>query len=458
MFFHSWPFLVFFLIVYGGYLALRPTKFWGVWLLIASYVFYGWWNPWYLILIFYSTLLDYACVQCMSKSKHKSLWLTISLVNNLGLLFFYKYREFAIETVRTCADLAGYSIAAPTWDTTLPVGISFFTFQSMSYTIDYYRGRLEREPSFLRFATFVAFFPQLVAGPIERASELLPQLAKKPTIRIQDVTDGLSLFAVGLFKKLAMSNYLAAYAEPIFNVPDNYSSSHLLLAVFAFAWQIYFDFSGYTDMARGIARAMGFHLMMNFNHPYLADSFSDFWSRWHISLSTWFRDYVYIPLGGNRHGQFNTYRNLFLTMLISGVWHGANWTFVIWGLIHGIAAVTMRPFERTEFYRTKIPRFIKTLFVFVVVCVAWVYFRSLTVSDANLILYRIVTTGFADPQFPLLAIGLVGGIWIYQIVFESKWSRILDYSAVKIALFTAMIVYLLFAPGQANTPFIYFQF
>ena len=209
------------------------------------------------------------------------------------------------------------------WSYVLPVGISFFTFQSMSYSIDFYLGKVARERNFLRFATFVCFFPQLMAGPIERAKHLLPQFRQPPPLRLADLSDGLSLFLVGLFKKLALANYLSLYVDRVYDNPGEQAAAALVLATFAFAWQIFFDFSGYTDMARGVARMMGFQLILNFNNPYLATGLGDFWSRWHISLSTWFRDYVYIPLGGNRHGAIATYRNLFITFLVSGIWHGA---------------------------------------------------------------------------------------------------------------------------------------
>src|SRR4030095_998062 len=218
----------------------------------------------------------------------------------------------------------------------LPVCISFCTCQSLRYTIDFYRGHIDRERNFIRFATFVAFFPQLMAGPIERAAHMLPQFSRFPTIRLQNFADGLSLFLVGLFKKLALANYLSLYVERVYDSPRQFEAPALLAATFAFAWQLFFDFMRYTDRARVIAKVMGFDLMLNFNNPYLATVLGEFWRRWHISLSTWFRDYVYIPLGGNRWGWLTTYRNLFLTFFISGVWHGAAWTFLIWGVLHAI--------------------------------------------------------------------------------------------------------------------------
>lgn len=456
--FQTWPFAVFFPIVYLVYLALRPTRFWTAWLLFASYFFYGWWNPLYLLLIAYSTALDYGCVAMMRRSNRRGWWLAVSLVNNLGLLGFYKYANFVTDNLNLLLATwqVGYALRAP--DVLLPVGISFFTFQSMSYTIDFYRGQLDHEPSFIRFATFVSFFPQLVAGPIERASALLPQFRTPPPITREHLSDGVSLLLTGLFKKVALANYLAGYVDPIYANPSGHSSASLLLATVAFAWEIYFDFSGYTDMARGIARVMGFDLMLNFNHPYLATSMRDFWSRWHISLSTWFRDYVYIPLGGSRRGAARTSLNLFLTMVISGFWHGAAWTFLVWGVLHGLAYVVLRPLENTAWYRDRVPAWIKRGLIFAFVCLTWVFFRAESVEDARLILQRIGQMMVSDPQFPVLAIVLVGSVWLYQAWYESGWNRSRPAAWLRITAYVALGIYLSMATGKAEQPFIYFQF
>jgi alginate O-acetyltransferase complex protein AlgI len=458
MLFHTWPFALFFAVTYAVYLALRRTRFWLYWLLVTSYFFYGWWNPLFLILIVYSTALDYVAVVYMSRGRHRKLWLWFSLVNNLGLLGFFKYADFVTDNLNALLTSTGVGYALPRPDIVLPVGISFFTFQSMSYTIDYYRGGVDREPSFVRFATFVAFFPQLVAGPIERARDLLPQFHRLRAIKLADVTDGLSLFVVGLFKKVALANYLAIYVDRVYAAPAQQSGPALAAATFAFAWQIYFDFSGYTDMARGVAKAMGFDLMLNFNNPYTATSIRDFWSRWHISLSTWFRDYVYVPLGGNRRGGAALARNLLITFVVSGFWHGAAWTFVIWGALHGIAAVVMRPMERSAWYRDRVPRLVKQLGLFLFVCLTWVFFRAETLADAGVILRRILTTGWADPGFPMLALSLVLGVWGYELLYESRARGVLTAAPVRIAIVVAMILYLFVAPGTPDRPFIYFQF
>jgi D-alanyl-lipoteichoic acid acyltransferase DltB (MBOAT superfamily) len=327
----------------------------------------------------------------------------------------------------------------------------------MSYTIDFYLGKVARERNFLRFATFVCFFPQLMAGPIERARNLLPQFRKAPPFRWIDLTDGMSLFLVGLFKKLALANYLSLYVERVYDRPESFGAPALAMATFAFAWQIFFDFSGYTDMARGVAKMLGFDLILNFNNPYLATGLGDFWARWHISLSTWFRDYVYIPLGGNRRGTLATYRNLLITFLVSGVWHGANWTFAIWGLLHAFGVMLTRSLERSAFYRDRVPGLVKQAWTFLFVCFAWVFFRASSVNDAWLIVRRIFGGAWESPQVPALMLLLVGLVWLYQFVYESRLRPVLAHGVVRVGLASAMILYLCLCSSGGGT-FIYFQF
>ena len=533
MLFHTWTFLIFMAVVLPVLFALRRTRLWIPWLLIASYTFYGWWNPYYLILVFYSTLLDFILValmdHCPKERKafdwrvrltrlhfddpvmkvafvittagtllslgmaqagpgtlrptmamaalilllmavgaffcSRRTWLVVSIVNNFAILVFFKYARFFIENLNAAFASAHLSARLPDPGTLmpfgaaylLPVGISFFTFQSLSYTIDFYRGLIQRERNFLRFATFVAFFPQLMAGPIERAAHMLPQFFHFPKIRLQNFTDGLSLFLVGLFKKLALANYLSLYVERVYDNPRQFEAPELLAATFAFAWQIFFDFSGYTDMARGIAKVMGFDLMLNFNNPYLATGLGDFWSRWHISLSTWFRDYVYIPLGGNRRGSLITYRNLFITFFISGIWHGAAWTFVIWGVLHALGILITRELERSMFYRERVPRLAKQLATFAFVCFAWIFFRAGSLGDATLIISRIFTGAWHTPQVPALMLLLVALIWLYQFAFESQLKKILHTNVVRVAVAVVMILYLCVFATEGGA-FIYFQF
>jgi D-alanyl-lipoteichoic acid acyltransferase DltB (MBOAT superfamily) len=296
-----------------------------------------------------------------------------------------------------------------------------------------------------------------MAGPIERARHLLPQFRQTPPFRIENLSDGLSLFLVGLFKKLALANYLSLYVDRIYETPNIHNAAELVLATVAFAWQIFFDFSGYTDMARGLARMMGFHLILNFNNPYMAKGLGEFWSRWHISLSTWFRDYVYIPLGGSKGSKLATYRNLFITFLISGIWHGAAWTFVIWGVLHAVGVIMTRELERSHFYRERVPGLLKQAWVFAYVCFAWIFFRAASVEDALLICNRIFTAAWGNAGIPALMVALVASVWIYQFIYESKARGLLRFSVVRVGLAVCMMIFLCLCSSGGGT-FIYFQF
>ncbi|MHC4740781.1 MAG: MBOAT family O-acyltransferase [Planctomycetota bacterium] len=464
MHFQTWPFALFFAVFYPVYLALNGTKFRLPLLTGASYFFYACFAPSYLlaglyvVLIIIVTIVDYTMVLLISITRYRKPWLCLSIVNSLTILGVFKYGTFATDNINAIISTLGIPYYLPAPGIVLPVGLSFYIFQSMSYTIDYYRGNVERETSLIRYAAFVSLFPRLLMGPIERAKNMLPQLGRMPKVTGADFSDGLSLFVVGMFKKVALADYLALYVNKVYAAPDDFQSPALLLATFLFAWQIYFDFSGYTDMARGIARMMGLRLMLNFNNPYLADSLGDFWGRWHISLSSWFKDYVYIPLGGNRRGTFNTYKNMFLVMVISGLWHGAAWTFVIWGAVHAVGRFATREMERTSFYRNRVPRIAKQLFVFAFVTFAWIFFRADTIGDAWTIIERIFTSGLADPRCPLLALGLVLAVWAYQFAYESRLKAVLRLRPVRIGMVIFMILYLaMFAPSTGQA-FIYMQF
>jgi len=458
MLFQSLPFLVFFAVVYSGYLLVKGTRLRLPWLLVSSYVFYAWLSPLYLIPLAYATVVDYFVAGRIESSPRKRAWLTLSILNNVLVLGFFKYAGFVAENVNALlsAMKVSYAISPPSF--LLPAGLSFFLLQSIGYTIDVYRGTTKREKNFLAYAAFVSFFPRLLAGPIERANHLLPQLHGEGRVTLRDFTDGLSIFVVGYFKKVALADYLAIYVAGVYGSPDQHQAPALLLATLLFAWQIYFDFSGYTDMARGIARMMGIGLMLNFNNPYLAVSMGDFWKRWHISLSSWFRAYVYIPLGGNRKGTFGTYRNLFLTMVLSGLWHGAAWTFVLWGAIHAVGNMATRELERTPFYTKKLPTIVKQLFVFAMVTFAWIFFRAATIGDAWTIVARIFTSGLSDPKCPLLALGLIAAVWVYQFLFESRLRSILEIRPVRIALMILLLTYLVLTVPAEGQPFIYMQF
>jgi D-alanyl-lipoteichoic acid acyltransferase DltB (MBOAT superfamily) len=458
MLFQSWPFLLFFAVVYTAYRLTRTTKLRLLCLLIASYIFYAWLGPIYLVPLVYASVFDYLVVGWMAGSRRKKPWLVLSIVNNLGLLVYFKYSAFITENVNALLTSAGigYAIARP--GLLLPAGLSFYLLQSMGYVIDNYRGTAERETSLLRYAVSLAFFPKLLAGPIERADNLLPQLRRDVRVSMQDLTDGLSMFVVGLFKKVALADYFALYVNKIYSTPEEYRGSALVLATFLFAWQIYFDFSGYTDMARGIARMTGIRLMLNFNNPYLATGLGDFWRRWHISLSSWFRDYVYIPLGGNRKGEPRTYVNIFVTMIVSGLWHGAAWTFVLWGAVHGLGSIATRRLEASIVYQQRVPRPIKQVLVFTFVTFAWIFFRAGSMRDAWTILTRIFTAGLADPRCPLLAIILVAAVWFYQWTFESRLRRVLEMRFVRVALAVSMLAYLAVSVPAEGSAFIYMQF
>ena len=458
MLFHTWTFALFFIILYPTYLIVKNTRLRLPLLLAASYFFYGCFNPLYPVLILYSSLVDYTVVTAMERWGRNRIWLLISIVNNLGLLSFFKYGAFITDNANALFSWLGIPYIVPQPGILLPIGLSFYTFQSITYTIEYYRGNIEREKNFLTYAAFVSFFPRLVAGPIERAKNLLPQLRTTPNLCLGDAADGISLFVVGLFKKIALADYLALYVDKVYAAPEQFQSPALILAIFLFCWQVYFDFSGYTDMARGLARLMGIRLMLNFDNPYLATSLGDFWRRWHISLSSWFKDYVYIPLGGNRKGRFNTYRNMFLTMVISGLWHGAAWTFVLWGVVHALGRCVTRELETTSFYQRKVPRIVKQLLVFGFVTFAWIFFRAENITDAWLIVTRIFISGAANPYCPLLALGMTFAVWLYQFVCESRLRRILEHRAVRIAIVVLMIVYLAIFASSGEKPFIYQQF
>jgi D-alanyl-lipoteichoic acid acyltransferase DltB (MBOAT superfamily) len=533
MLFHTWPFFFFLLVVLPVFFALRKTRLWLPWLGIASYFFYGWWNPYYLFLVVYSTVLDYFLVTFMDQCPRggvavnvharvtrlhfdnrvlkyaflaatggtltcaavalfgphtvrpamwvltflvflmalgallssRRIWLFISLVNNLALLLFFKYAGFVTANLNALLAWSGVHLALPDpstlmpygWAYVLPVGISFYTFQSLSYTIDFYFGNVQRERNFLRFATFVCFFPQLMAGPIERAKHLLPQFCKFPEIRLQNFTDGGSLFLVGLFKKLALANYLSFYADRVYNAPEAQGAPALILGTMVFGWQIFFDFSGYTDMARGLAKIMGFNLILNFNNPYLATGIGEFWQRWHIALSSWFRDYVYIPLGGNRNGVFCTYRNLFITFFVSGIWHGANWTFMVWGALHGIGVIITRELERSAAYRERVPKFLKQIAVFLFVSFTWIFFRATSMHDALLVIRRIGTAPWTNPGIPVLMVLLPAAVWTYEFLYESRYRPALQTGLVRVSLAVFMVLFMCLC-STGGGAFIYFQF
>jgi len=379
---------------------MRPQYRWAL-LLVASYYFYMAWKPEYIILIVISTLIDYYCGRRMGdipEKKKRRPYLYASLLSNLGLLFSFKYFGFFNDSLQEIVTTFGGTYHGPTFDLLLPMGISFYTFQTLSYSVDVYNGSLKPEKHLGIFALFVSFFPQLVAGPIERASNLLPQFHKTFDFDAARVNSGLRQMLWGMFKKVVVADRLAVLVNAVYNDPTGFGGPTLLLASVFFAFQIYCDFSGYSDIAIGAARVMGYDLMTNFRTPYFSKSISEFWKRWHISLSTWFRDYVYIPMGGNRVVKWRWYYNLFITFLVSGLWHGANWTFVVWGALHGgylVASILLAPLrEKTNKLiglkeGSNAMRFIDVAMVFTLVCLGWVFFRANTISDAFYILTHL---------------------------------------------------------------------
>ncbi|MEM7349420.1 MAG: MBOAT family protein [Acidobacteriota bacterium] len=385
MLFNSLEFAVFFALAFGVY-CLLPHRAQNRWLLLASYLFYGAWDWRFLGLILVSTVVDYRVAIHMSRvevPRVRKRLLALSVATNLGILGTFKYAGFFLDSLAQLAAKVGLTIPPFALQIVLPVGISFYTFQTLGYTIDVYRGRVRPTRDFLDFALFVAFFPQLVAGPIERAARLLPQIAKPRRVDLAGLTDGAWLVLWGLFKKVVIADNLQHLVTMVYAPGADPQSAEVWLATYAFAVQIYCDFSGYTDVARGIARMLGFELMLNFNLPYLAVSPADFWRRWHISLSNWLRDYLYIPLGGNRGGRLRTYRNLLLTMLLGGLWHGAAWTFVAWGAYHGLLLALHRAGRQVR--RRLAPsaglarlvgRLAAIVLTFHLVCLGWLLFRA----------------------------------------------------------------------------------
>jgi alginate O-acetyltransferase complex protein AlgI len=385
MLFNSFAFLIFLPVFVLIYFNTKGSVRLGL-CLVGSYIFYGWWDWRFLILIAGSTVMDWSIALWLDRLQDpqaRRRLMFASVVVNLGVLAIFKYFNFFIDSLSQGSALIGLGLDFPLANILLPVGISFYTFQSMSYTIDVYRGEIPVEKSLLRFATFVAFFPQLVAGPIVRAADLLPQLRKDHPLDAERFISGMHLMLWGFFKKIVVADSLAAIVESRFELPGAHSSASLAVGLFFYAMQIYCDFSGYSDIAIGCARLLGFDFLENFRRPYFSRSFSEFWTRWHISLSSWLRDYLYIPLGGNRGGTLFTYRNLMITMLLGGLWHGANWTFVLWGALHGTYLIIQRlasPGYNRIIEMLHVPRIVNnavlTLLVFSATCFAWVFFRA----------------------------------------------------------------------------------
>ncbi|WP_053977516.1 MBOAT family O-acyltransferase [Mangrovimonas xylaniphaga] len=475
MLFNSLTFAVFLPLVFMLYWFVfrHSLKRQNVLVLLASYVFYGWWDWRFLGLILLSTLVDFFVGLQLRKTetpKQRKFYLLLSLCVNLGLLGFFKYYHFFIESWIDAWSLFGIQMHASTLEIILPVGISFYTFQTLSYTIDVYRKQLEATRDFLQFATFVAFFPQLVAGPIERASHLLPQFANARRFDADFAYSGISLIIWGLFKKVVVADNCAFFVNQIFEGYGHLNSAELFLGVLLFGIQIYGDFSGYSDIAIGVGRLFGFSLQTNFAFPYFSRSISEFWRRWHISLSSWFRDYVYIPLGGSRGSLGMHARNICVVFLVSGLWHGANWTFLVWGAVHAFLFLVPLLFKVSQNHgrETQLAgyQFPSMLLTFLMVCLAWVFFRADSVPIAWDMLGKIFSfeghslgVFYKNSKSLLFAVITVVGIfvlWLYEFLAvqgNQQEVRLSRYHAIFIGV---LIVFM----GVYKNPsdFIYFQF
>ncbi|MBC5994984.1 MBOAT family O-acyltransferase [Pontibacter cellulosilyticus] len=494
MLFNSFEFLVFFPTVVGLYFLL-PHRFRWVLLLISSYAFYMFWRAAYAIILLVSTVVDYTCGRMMgrytdSEKYKRKPWLWLSLISNLGILVAFKYFNFFSDTTESLSRWLGIAYAAPAFELLLPMGISFYTFQTMSYSIDVYHGRIKPEKHLGIFALFISFFPQLVAGPIERAGNLLGQLKQRHEFNYQRVTSGLRLMTWGLMKKVVIADRLALMVNQVYNDPTAYEGIPLIIATVFFAFQIYCDFSGYSDMAIGAARVMGFKLMENFRRPYFAASIREFWARWHISLSTWFRDYLYIPLGGSRVVKWRWYYNLFITFVISGFWHGANWTFIVWGALHGIFLIAGEVIKNQSHLLprsiglAKLPqlqRFMQVAAIFILVCLAWVFFRANSITDALYICSHMIS-GLSDSVNAivhdtdglrntwlflgqtrtsfLIACGVILLLVLVEWLLEHQIRlRVASLpAAVRIAAYGAVVAFIYLFGSFKETEFIYFQF
>ena len=436
------------------------------------------WNAKYIVLILFSSIIDYFVAHQLDKTNEirtRKFLLAISIISNLGLLFTFKYFNFFADSFSKI-----FSLPPTIINVILPVGISFYTFQALSYTIDVYKKEIKAEKHFGIFLIFITYFPQLVAGPIERAKNLLPQFFEKHSFSYDKFTNGLMLVLWGFFKKIVIADRVAVLVNAVYNSPTDYTGIPLILATILFAFQIYCDFSGYSDIAIGVARMMGFRLMTNFKRPFLATSIADFWKRWHISLSTWFRDYLYFPLGGNRVKVYRWYANLFLVFVVSGLWHGANWTFVIWGALHGfylvfsIMTYNIRTLIANKIGITKFPKihyFFKILVVFSLSTFSWIFFRANNVSDAFYIISHLfkgltldtagLNLGGIGMQGLMISFIFIIMMEIIQFVQEKRsiiglvvkypmWTRWTAYVSL-------MLIILLFGIFE-STQFIYFQF
>lgn len=475
MLFNSPEFALFLVIAFTLYWFFFKKKLviQNLFLLVASYFFYGWWDWRFLSLIFFSSLVDFIIGRQLYRTTNKSrrkLFLVISLITNLGILGFFKYYNFFIAGFIDLLSSIGFNANYFTLKVILPVGISFYTFQTLSYTIDIYYRKIEPTNDMVAFFAFVSFFPQLVAGPIERAKNLLPQFQSPRQFDFEKARDGMKQILIGLFKKIVIADHCAVYVDKIFSNYNLYHGNELLLAAVFFAFQIYCDFSGYSDIAIGTARLFGFDLMRNFAYPYFSRDIAEFWRRWHISLSSWFRDYVYIPLGGKYGNKANRIKNILITFTVSGLWHGANWTFITWGFLNGLYYIPLLLFNKQRNHldivasNRKIPSlkdFLLIIFTFVITTFTWIFFRSATIKDA----INYISGIFNPWNLNLNPTYLPTMVFIVFLVFlewlQRKKEHALQINNKCIAgrwiLYTFLILVIIMSWRQEKA-FIYFQF
>ena len=471
MLFNSLEFILFGLLVFAAWPLVRRRNNlrWGF-LVVCSYFFYGWWDWRFLFLITFSGLIDYGAALAMFRwPSRRRLFLVLSILGNIGSLAIFKYGDFFVRNLNALLGVTALSTRVPLPDLILPVGISFYTFQSMSYTIDVYRRQLTPTRNILHFFSYLAMFPQLVAGPIVRAADLLPQLRNFRRTSPADRWEACRLIVYGFFKKVVVADTVAATVAAAFaaKTPEG-SCSYWWVVMALFAFQIYCDFSGYSDIARGLARWMGYDFPLNFDHPYISRSFREFWSRWHISLSTWFRDYVYIPLGGSRGSAARSQGNLWATMVISGLWHGAAWTFVAWGALHAALLSTERATKWPQ-RLARIPggKHLSLLIVFALTLVTWVFFRAESFGQAAAVIGNMFRFDQLDLQAvrdnvhikDILVVGIIGlrQVWVYAGLDDSRLSRTAMGDVVRILGVAVLVAACLFLRGP-GAAFIYFQF
>lgn len=478
MLFNSLHFLLFFIITTLIYYVIPHKHRWLLLLLISCY-FYMVFVPIYILILGFTIIIDYYAGIWIEQEvgNRRKLYLIISLVTNIGILAIFKYYNFINTNITTVIGTVGYQNPVPFLSILLPIGLSFHTFQAMSYTIEVYRGKQKAEKHFGIYALYVMFYPQLVAGPIERPQNILPQLRKPIAYDENLIIEGIQMMIWGLFKKVVVADRLSVLVDTVYSNPNGFGGFANLLAAVFFSIQIYCDFSGYSDIALGTAKVLGFDLIKNFNIPYISKSINEFWQRWHISLSTWFRDYLYISLGGNRNGKWKTYRNVLAVFMISGLWHGANWTFVIWGTIHGILIIIERLLKIDKFKtNNKIIQILQTSITFGIVTGAWIFFRAKNVNEAFSI-YKAIFTRFSlnkaaiiEPIFAITSdntaishfiVCLIGILILFFVEFKMNIQQqvvFADKPRKQMAFYSMIIFLILFLGYFKNNTFIYFQF